>query len=80
MRIGILGGTFDPIHDGHLALARAAFKELKLDRLIFVPAYQHPIQQKGFKIIASPQDRLEMVRQAIKAEPNFEVSDCEIKR
>ena len=80
MRIGILGGTFDPIHEGHLALAHAAAKELKLDRLIFVPAYQHPIQQKEFKIIASAQDRLEMVKCAIKGESKFEISDCEIKR
>ncbi len=79
-RIGILGGTFDPIHEGHLALARAAVKQLALERLIFVPAFRHPLPQKETGTMASPEARLEMVRLAIMEEPKFEVSDCEIKR
>ncbi|MBI4357760.1 MAG: nicotinate-nucleotide adenylyltransferase [Candidatus Omnitrophica bacterium] len=80
MRIGILGGTFDPVHNGHLALAYAALEQLKLDRLVFVPACHHPLREKESATIASPESRLEMVRLAIKGEPNFEVADCEIKR
>lgn len=80
MRIGILGGTFDPIHEGHLALARAAVEQLKLDRLIFVPAHQHPFQSKEHNTVASPEARFEMVKLAVIGELRFEVSDCEIKR
>ncbi len=78
MRIGILGGTFDPIHKGHLALAVAALKQLKLDRLYFIPTYQHPLEQKGSS--APAEDRLEMIKIAVRIEPKFMASDCEIKR
>ncbi len=78
MRIGILGGTFDPPHKGHLALANAALKELCLDRLIFVPAFLPPLKQKID--LTPPADRFAMVRCAIREEPRFEVSDCELKR
>ena len=79
-RIGILGGTFDQIHEGHLALARAAVQQLKLDRLIFVPAFKHPLPQKESGTMVSAQERLEMVKLATKGEAKFEVSDCELKR
>lgn len=78
MRIGLLGGTFDPIHQGHLALAQSALRQFKLDRLYFIPTYQHPLEQKSS--LASPQDRLEMVKLAIQKEPKFMISDCELKR
>jgi nicotinate-nucleotide adenylyltransferase len=79
-RIGILGGTFDPIHKGHLALAEAALKQLQLDKMIFVPAYRHPLEQKE-RTVASARDRLEMVRLAVsEMGKTFEVSDCEIER
>ena len=80
LRIGVLGGTFDPIHEGHLALARAAVKQLKLDRLMFVPAFRHPLDRKENRTVASPEHRFEMTRLAIQGEPKFEVSDCELKR
>jgi len=80
MRVGILGGTFDPIHKGHLALAEAALKQLRLDRVIFVPAYRHPIKQKDFFVSASSKARLRMVKLAVKGKPKFKVSDCELKR
>ena len=80
MRIGILGGTFDPIHKGHLALAKAALKQLRLDRVIFVPAYRHPLKQKESSVCASSKQRLMMVRLAIRNNPKFKVSDCELKR
>jgi nicotinate-nucleotide adenylyltransferase len=80
MRIGILGGTFDPIHKGHLALAEAALKQLRLDRIIFVPAYRHPIKQKESSVSASPKARLQMIKLAITGKSKFKVSDCELKR
>lgn len=79
MRIGILGGTFDPIHNGHLELARAACEKLKLDRVIFVPAFRHPFTDKS-GTIASPEARLAMVQLAVRGNRKFEVSDCEIRR
>ena len=80
MRIGILGGTFDPIHKGHLALAHAALKQLRLDRVFFVPAYRHPLRQKESFVSASPKARLQMVKLAVRGNPKFKVSDCELKR
>ena len=79
MRIGVLGGTFDPPHIGHLLLASDARDALSLDRLIFVPAGSQP-----FKInappVASPQDRLEMVRIAVADDASYTVDDAEINR
>ena len=80
MRIGILGGTFDPIHEGHLALARAAVKELRLDKLVFIPTYRHPLNDKQNSTVTNAEDRLQMVRLAIGGESKFEVSDLELNR
>src|SRR3954471_14443433 len=77
MRIGILGGTFDPPHSAHLALAHKALDELRLDEVMFLPVNRNPLK----KIKMSPaKDRLEMVKLAIRDEPNFSVSDIEIAR
>ena len=78
MRTGVLGGSFDPVHHGHLILARAAMEELGLDRVIFVPANISP--HKTASVPAGSEDRLEMVRLAIAGEPGFEASDCELLR
>lgn len=78
MKIGILGGTFNPIHTGHLILAEEAREKLGLDRVIFVPAYLPPHKQDGGIIAAS--ERLSMVKLAIKSNRYFAVSDIEIKR
>lgn len=78
MRIGVLGGTFDPPHAGHLALAEAAKESLNLDEVLFVPAYRNPLK-KGRRQ-ASPKDRLEMVRLMIAGRPEMAVSDLEIVR
>jgi nicotinate-nucleotide adenylyltransferase len=80
MRIGILGGTFDPIHKGHLALAHAALRQLRLDRVIFIPAHRHPLEEKQSAVLTSPKARLHMVKLALKGKPKFKVSDCELKR
>jgi nicotinate-nucleotide adenylyltransferase len=76
-RIGIYGGSFDPIHHGHLILARDALEQLKFDRLIFIPANVSPFKS-GTK--APPEARLAMVRAAIADEPKFVTDDCELRR
>lgn len=78
MRTGIFGGSFDPIHHGHLILARAAREELGLDRILFVPANVSP--HKTETKPATPQDRLAMVRAAIEGEDGFMASDIELER
>jgi nicotinate-nucleotide adenylyltransferase len=77
-RIGMLGGTFDPIHAGHLALARVALDQLGLDQVLFVPAGQPP--HKRGRPITGAEDRLAMVELAIAGEPRFDVSRIEIDR
>ena len=78
MKIGILGGSFNPIHHGHLLMAQAAMEGMGLDEVIFVPAACSP--HKADKDLAPAKDRLAMARAAIKGEAQFSLSDCEIKR
>lgn len=78
MKIGILGGTFDPPHNGHLHLAREAKARLSLDKVVFIPAYIPP-HKEGRKI-SSSDIRQKMVEALISDEPNFEISDIELKR
>jgi nicotinate-nucleotide adenylyltransferase len=79
VRIGVLGGTFDPPHVGHLLLASDARDALSLDRLIFVPAGSQPFKVNA-PPVASPQDRLEMVRIAVADDASYTVDDAEINR
>jgi len=78
LRLGILGGTFDPVHRGHLALAGAARAELGLDRVLFVPA-GHP-WRKADRPITSAEDRLAMLRLALEGEETFEIATLELER
>lgn len=78
MKIGILGGTFNPIHIGHLILAEEAREKLKLDRVIFVPAFLPP--HKDNADIAPALNRFAMCKLAIKGNKYFLVSDMEIRR
>ena len=78
MRTALYGGSFDPIHHGHLILAREAMEQLALDRVVFIPAAQSP--HKLARIPASPQVRLAMVRAAIACEPRFECDASETER
>lgn len=78
MRTGIFGGSFDPIHHGHLILARAALEELGLDRIVFIPANLSP--HKADTRPATGEERLEMVQLAIRGEEGFEASDVELRR
>ena len=79
MKIGIFGGTFDPIHLGHLQLAQSARSQFSLDKVVFVPACQPPHKQTIPSLTAA-RDRYEMARLAIEGEPFLEISDCELKR
>ncbi len=78
MRIGILGGTFDPPHYGHLKLAEAAIETLDLDEVILLPANVNPFKQKAR--IASPKDRMAMVQLMQKRNSKLSFSDMEITR
>ena len=77
-RIGILGGTFDPVHRGHLEIAGRAMDEAALERIIFIPAGQPRL--KFGEPSASPQQRMAMLRLAVDGIPGFEVSDIELRR
>lgn len=78
MRIGILGGTFDPVHKGHIYLAKKACAKLRLDKIIFIPTYLSP-HKKGIKV-TSAKHRYNMLRLAIAGNKKFKISDMEIKR
>ena len=76
MRIGILGGTFNPVHIGHLILADEALSKLNLDKIVFVPTFIPP--HKDIETNISAKDRLKMVELAIEDNGAFEVSTFEL--
>ncbi len=77
-RIGILGGTFDPVHIGHMAIAQKALEKCRLDKVIFVPSALPP--HKKMPRLASAWDRYRMVALAVQGNPRFEVSDYEVQK
>ena len=77
-RIGVFGGSFDPVHHGHLAIALAALEALPLDRVIFVPARRSPLKDSA--PAASETQRLAMLERAIDGEKRFGVSRIELGR
>ena len=74
-RVGILGGTFDPVHYGHLRAAEEALEALELDRVLFIPAASPP--HKSPSAVREFEHRMEMLRLAIGDHPRFELSDLE---
>lgn len=78
MRLGIYGGSFDPVHNAHLLVAQAAIEELELDRLIFVPAAQSPFKPDSKPAPAN--ERLRLLRLALAGRPEFAIDDLEIRR
>ncbi len=78
MKIAILGGTFNPIHNGHLALANTALETLFLDKVLFMPCYIPP--HKDINEVVSADDRLSMIEYAIAGNAKLEASRLEINR
>ena len=77
-RLGVFGGTFDPIHNGHLSIAGRAGEDLALDEVIFTPAGRPRLKDRD--VSTAPQHRLRMVELAIAGCPLFACSDMEIRR
>ena len=78
MRIGLFGGTFDPVHHGHLLLARDCVEKIQLDRLVFIPNTISPHKES---LTSAPGPlRLEMLQGAVAGEPHLEVDDLELRR
>ena len=78
MKLGLLGGSFDPVHFGHLLVAQAAIEELGLDRLFFIPAAQSPFKPESKPALAAI--RLQMLRLALAGKTNCEIDEQEIRR
>ncbi|MEW6754839.1 MAG: nicotinate-nucleotide adenylyltransferase [Candidatus Latescibacterota bacterium] len=78
-RLGVIGGTFDPVHAGHLLLALSVLEVVGLDRVVFVPAADPPHKERR-PDMASAEDRFAMVRLATERLPCFEVSRVEMER
>ncbi len=78
MKLGFIGGTFNPVHRGHIDNAAAAFRQLSLDRLIFIPA-SRPVH-KQMPVGADPEDRFRMLELAVGGVQGFEVSRIELDR
>ena len=78
VKIGFLGGSFDPVHFGHLMAAQDAYEQHHLERLILVPAAQAPL--KPSDVQSSSADRLAMIRAAVEWDTRFEISDVELRR
>ena len=77
-KIGIMGGTFDPIHYGHLFIAQTALDKFDLDKVLFIPTGKPPHKRKN--IITEPGKRIDMLRLALKNNPKFDISTIEITR
>lgn len=77
-KIGIMGGTFNPIHFGHLFLAENAYEQLGLDKVWFIPSKNPPHKRKPEDI--TEQQRIDMIQLAIQENPHFELSTLELER
>ena len=79
MRIGILGGSFDPIHEGHLALARESQRQFRLDKILFIPTFLSPLKTEKFPATPAP-IRARITELAIRGEASWELCDLELAR
>ena len=80
MRLAIFGGSFDPIHLGHLFLAKTVLSDLHYDRIVMVPAYRSPFKPDAKGMEETSSDRLKMIAASIAGDPSLTVDDCEIRR
>jgi nicotinate-nucleotide adenylyltransferase len=78
MRIGLFGGTYNPIHFGHLRVATEVREAFELDRIVLIPAARPPHKQSGE--LAPAADRLQMLHLAVDTDPDLEISDVELRR
>ena len=78
MRIGLMGGSFDPVHSGHLRAAEEISERLELDKVVFIPTLVSP--HKSSETMASSSHRLNMLNLSVKRNPRFKVSDMELRR
>lgn len=78
MKIGILGGSFNPPHVGHLEIGRSALKHLELDEILVIPAGRNPLKRRTGQV--SAKQRLKLAELAFGSEPGFAVSDIEVSR
>ncbi|OLU38561.1 nicotinate (nicotinamide) nucleotide adenylyltransferase [Ileibacterium valens] len=76
-KVALLGGSFDPIHWGHLNMAKAALEHLKVDEVWFIPSNQTPLKDR---VLSPAADRLAMVRLALKEDPRFKISTVDLSR
>ncbi len=77
-RIGVIGGTFDPVHYGHLVIAEEVYAALELDKMVFVPTGQPP--HKPDRVVTASQHRLAMLERAIAGNPHFSLSRVDVDR
>ena len=77
MKIGLLGGSFDPLHVGHIALAQTATQALELDKVLFLPTGNHPLKQN--RNILPAEKRFRLVQKAISSYPGFEASKLDME-
>lgn len=80
MRLAILGGSFNPVHLGHLFLADAVLSALGYDRVVLIPAYRSPFKPAAAHMESGARDRLELLAASITGDPRLTVDDCEIRR
>jgi len=80
LKLGILGGSFAPVHNGHIFLAEKALAELKLDRVVFIPAYRSPFKLDAEGMETSAKDRIDMLAASITGDHRFAIDICEIRR
>lgn len=78
MRIGLFGGTFNPIHSGHLKAAREVKKGFGLDQVVFIPSFLPPHKKPDG--VAEAVDRMEMIRMTVSDDPDFSISEVELRR
>jgi len=78
MKIGLLGGTFDPPHNGHLAIAKYALEKLGLDKIIFIPSRRTPLKSR--EDVSGRKHRWDMLRELIKGNKKYDISDIELYR
>jgi nicotinate-nucleotide adenylyltransferase len=80
LKLGILGGSFAPVHKGHIFLAEKALSAFKLDRVVFIPAYRSPFKLDAEGMETSVKDRIDMLAASVVGDSRFAVDNCEIRR